>query len=65
MDIKEKDKMILEKENTRDIERLKDQIGQELKEIYSIKHLKQIRIIIRKLNGFEVKDRGTEQEHDE
>ena len=56
MDIKEKDKMILEQENARDIEWLKDQIRQELKEIYSIKHLKQIRVIVRKMGGFEKKN---------
>lgn len=65
MNIKEKDKMILKQENAQDIEWLKDQIQKEIKEIYSIKHLKQLRVIVRKMGGFEVKDKGTEQEHDE
>ena len=52
-------------ENNHDAELLKRQIQQELEAVQSIKHLKQIRMIIRKLDGFEVKDRGTEQKHDE
>ena len=52
-------------ENNYDAELLKKQIQQEIEAVQSIKHLKQIRMIIRKLDGFEVKDRGTEQEHDE
>lgn len=52
-------------ENNHDAELLKKQIQQEIEAVQSIKHLKQIRMIIRKLDGFEVKDRGTEQEHDE
>lgn len=59
MNIKEKDKMILKQENAQDIEWLKDQIWKEIKEIYSIKHLKQLRVIVRKMGGFEKKNMQT------